>query len=583
MSLRLSWLLLVGQLVVLSGPARPLPPPAEVPADVTAESCSKAHVQAAIDAAATDDIVAVPSGSCAWDGQVLITKAITLRGAGVGSTVILDDAPDQLLLNVQLVADKTTRITGFEFGDGGKTCAVAVACYGIRFQATNTATPSTGRFRFDHNKIDHLTTTGGSLITFILVDKAYGVIDNNELLTSGNRIPIYFFTGSGYTYSDARWAGSTNWGGEDFLFIEDNIITYDSGSHYACLDAYAGARIVFRYNTATRCWVEAHGTESTGRARGTRAIEVYGNTFTANDGGSLLVHLRSGTALVYDNVATGYGAGPVAVRLNNERTFYPFGPWGITDGRNLWDVNDAGNPFETGTATSAGTLTVTDSSQAWDTNEWAGRTIHKTSAPCYAPIGAVDVDTDRITVTGHGLSTGQAVQVVNHIGSTPHIGGVYSVTVLDANTITIGVNITSAGSGGYLTRVGSGVPACAATVASNTGTQLTFTSDGGFPSLDLTFAEGDTFELMLISDVLDAPGRSGGTSLAGVTNPPLPSGVVYNQSDDPVYVWDNTEDGNAIGVVVSQSLQIRSGEHYFTTEAPGYTPYTYPHPLRGGS
>ncbi len=51
--------------------------------------------------------------------------------------------------------------------------------------------------------------------------------------------------------------------------------------------------------------------------------------------------------------------------------------------------------------------------------------------------------------------------------------------------------------------------------------------------------------------------------------------------------WNNTYQGNPLGVYIHNGTDawIVSGRDYFNnTQAPGYTPYPYPHPLtQGGS
>ncbi len=58
---------------------------------ITAASSSRAHVQAAIDAAASGDTVVVPPGNSVWSTGVSIPnfKKISLRGAGMESTIRL--------------------------------------------------------------------------------------------------------------------------------------------------------------------------------------------------------------------------------------------------------------------------------------------------------------------------------------------------------------------------------------------------------------------------------------------------------------------------------------------------------------
>lgn len=53
-----------------------------------------------------------------------------------------------------------------------------------------------------------------------------------------------------------------------------------------------------------------------------------------------------------------------------------------------------------------------------------------------------------ITATGHGLATGDPAIVAGHTGSTPSINGNWRVTVLTANTFSIPVTVSVAGTGG---------------------------------------------------------------------------------------------------------------------------------------
>ena len=67
-----------------------------------------------------------------------------------------------------------------------------------------------------------------------------------------------------------------------------------------------------------------------------------------------------------------------------------------------------------------------------------------------------------------------------------------------------------------------------------------------------------------------------GSLISGKT-PVVPVGLF--QDDDPVYEWNNTEDGQDIDLGAREST-IREGEHFRSDERPaGYVPFQYPHPL----
>lgn len=59
------------------------------------------------------------------------------------------------------------------------------------------------------------------------------------------------------------------------------------------------------------------------------------------------------------------------------------------------------------------------------------------------------------TAAPHGLATGDSVVIAGHEGSTPAVDGEYEVTVTGADTFTIDLEVTSAGTGGTVTKTSS--------------------------------------------------------------------------------------------------------------------------------
>jgi hypothetical protein len=54
----------------------------------------------------------------------------------------------------------------------------------------------------------------------------------------------------------------------------------------------------------------------------------------------------------------------------------------------------------------------------------------------------------------------------------------------------------------------------------------------------------------------------------------------------PLYLWNNTANGSSVGMVVTNGANhVQANRDYFnngSTPKPGYSPYTYPHPLQSG-
>src|SRR2546427_11574810 len=71
-------------------------------ATITAASCSRTDVGHAVTSAVDGDTVQIPAGTCSWTSQLNISAAITLIGAGIDQTVILDDVP-KVTLNENVI------------------------------------------------------------------------------------------------------------------------------------------------------------------------------------------------------------------------------------------------------------------------------------------------------------------------------------------------------------------------------------------------------------------------------------------------------------------------------------------------
>lgn len=81
---------------------------------------------------------------------------------------------------------------------------------------------------------------------------------------------------------------------------------------------------------------------------------------------------------------------------------------------------------------------------------------------------------------------------------------------------------------------------------------------------------------------VDQPGAGTSNLLSGVT----PTEEWVGNELDPIHVWNNTLNGTpAFGTVVTSSgagagTRVVENRDYYLTARTGYTPYTYPHPLR---
>jgi hypothetical protein len=335
---------------------------------------SAASVQGIQNAVLDGDTITVPAGTFTWSGRVNITKAITLKGAGVGTTIIKDNVQNGSLIGITLIANKVTRLTGIEFQDGGRVVTADAPGGILRVVGSNINGSS---FRMDHCKWNDLNG-------YPVFDTVLGVIDHNSFVKIRRHLTIYIYgsTWNGRPYGDGSWAAPTNFGSTDFLFFENNYFI-NTGTTYMefMTDALAGARFVVRYNVVHNCYVTDHGTESGGRIRGSRAMEVYNNTYTGTNLANFVGGSRSSRVLFHDNNISGYWNNPVFT-LGNWRNFFPFEPWGGADGTNPWDVNEPNAFFTGAAATNSSGTTVTVSGVNWTPNQWAGYTLRRTSDIC---------------------------------------------------------------------------------------------------------------------------------------------------------------------------------------------------------
>ena len=333
---------------------------------------SAASVRALHNSAHDGDTITLPVGTFTWTTGVTISKAITLEGAGIGSTIIMDNVQGPQLIDWRLRAGFTSRLTGIELQDGGRQSAPNGV---IAISGSNT---DGSAFRWDNCKWNDLRGVA-------IFETVIGVIDHVQFVFGRVNTALFIYDShwNGGGYGDGSWAAPTGFGSSQSLFIEDCTVTQNLPNFVLQFtDGYGGARFVVRHCTLNNVLIGNHGTESSGRIRGTRAMEVYNNTYTGTNINRFVGGSRSGGVLFHDNNISGFWNPPLFL-LSNYRTHYPFSPWGGADGTSVWDVN-APNAFFTRTAASdsSGTTVTVSGSPNWTTNQWVGYSIRRTTNIC---------------------------------------------------------------------------------------------------------------------------------------------------------------------------------------------------------
>lgn len=289
---------------------------------IEAATCAQKDVQAAVDIASTGDIVAVPSGSFVWSVSVSIpnSKKIWLQGSGRDKTIISPSIADSEILNLNRSGSV---VSGFRFNDGH------LVVDGEGWRVTRCYFYSATSF------IDGILVRG----TNPSGEHPGGLVDKCSFLNA--RVDIQ---GSAYSLTEGDqqhllWAQQVTLGADPkAVYIED--CTFNFTEFGNCIDSNTGARYVFRYNTVTDTYCEAHSVQGNNRA--SRSWEIYNNTFIQLKRDMYMpFRLRGGTGVVFGNVITGTWSDP-NIGLDNVRSCGTYPVSGRADGSSPWDGNEPG-------------------------------------------------------------------------------------------------------------------------------------------------------------------------------------------------------------------------------------------------
>jgi hypothetical protein len=552
------------------------------PSTIPAASCNLSDVRAAVAKATLNgDAVTIPAGTCTWTGSLSVTTGIAVIGAGTDATVIQDDINQASIFDIKLPSSSSFfRVSSMTLEPSSKLTGAMATKAAISTVQGTCDSSGCSEIRFDHLTLTGWTYHGydnpANTVNgfYMKMNDVFGVLDHLTLsTTTGGELANvgYGSWGAVGAYGDNSWAQPDTFGTGQALYIEDSTITDSNASSVFSLTdtdffPYGGGRLVVRHNTLTNALAYMHGTESTGRARGGRQIEVYDNQMLCTNRriGCYLVTLRSGTGLIFNNTISTSGSGFIkpVVALGTYRTFAGFTPWGWCGGQGPYDDND-GTVYASGTISSAtvssGKLTVTDTTQSWSANRWVD-----TSNPYSI------VDTRK-----------------SHNGFPA-----YEIDASTSNSVT----------------------------ADNYGLGQAFWTD--------TLNAGDSYEILRAAVCIDQPGRGGAGATLLSRSTPSPTGWV-NEPLDPVYEWGDTVTGTLAGLIVgsdtykvianrdfyyqnpsfdgtsgtgtgtladrpptctprvafwAKDANSGKGELYVCTATntwtASYTPYTYPHPLQ---
>jgi hypothetical protein len=269
----------------------------------SASSSGNASVNAAGEVVYSSNFSTIIKGQSTVTGNC--TPTSTSCTATDSTIITINTASPGRGLTITTVAGKSFELTGVTF----LTSSTKAAAFGsLNINGGSTSV------RVDHNHFND-QTSGEHLLE---LDSFNGVFDHN-FFDSTNRANLIFLHTTAYGPSglgNEVYTQPDNFGTSSFIFVENNL--FQNGTF--AFDSGAGGSMVFRYNVVgNNTRLQTHGTlgppvDSAGR-RGSRSLEVYGNSFTFNPNPNgndtstyfpFVMDYESGTGLWWNNNISGF-------------------------------------------------------------------------------------------------------------------------------------------------------------------------------------------------------------------------------------------------------------------------------------
>jgi len=324
----------------------------------TTANLQQTTVQNAITAAtggAMDSyVICLPPGTQTWTTTSSVTPSVTLnKGVTLQGTTVCSGSPvtcvDGTIINdgtnagfdegLLKITGTNARVTGITWKDPR----------GIG-DAKEPITMNCANCRFDHNSFPVTPTTLDKHGVYVYSKPtSTQLIDHNYFKDLGGGVDV-----DGTHPSDFQFPGDFSWestlvpGSANATYIEDNHFDYSSSSVGVdgAWDSYAGARLVFRYNTVKRTSSGSHGLDS-GGLRSSLLHELYRNTASNTDSAIYTwANSRGGTHFIFENtISASAGSFNIFFAYQSYRSddgCTDCASWGICNGANFRDQNTSG-------------------------------------------------------------------------------------------------------------------------------------------------------------------------------------------------------------------------------------------------
>jgi hypothetical protein len=259
---------------------------------LTAASCGSTDVAACFSAAtASTTLITIPPGTCTWTTGDSFTVPTSMSLTIQGSTTITGNCSPQS--STCTAADNTVIIDNYASTNPLLSITTQSGCTllrvtGLTFEGGTGSVKQTGmlqvggschNFRLDHNHF-YLSPSSLANIGVRFLNWVYGVMDHNlcDMTTSQTSecVNVWMDAYNGTTDGHGAWIDPTNLGTSKFMVIENNVI---NNGLYAD-DCDVSGREVFRFNVVNNAETQTHPTGSSPNAfHGCRAKETYENQF----------------------------------------------------------------------------------------------------------------------------------------------------------------------------------------------------------------------------------------------------------------------------------------------------------------
>ncbi len=245
---------------------------------------SQYSVKSALVHSSTGDTVNVPAGTFTWGtgaSYILVSKAVTLAGAGPLSTIINISPTGRTYASGTVAVTAAATVKDMAFVQSGAATTTAVTVGG------------TNGWRVTNCKYTSASTVG-----YFIYFSTYGLIDNCTVTGGGGNDEWIFGRGPADSWQTPDSMGTVN-----ATYIEDCTFL-----ECGYTDFNANSRGVVRYCTLTPgtgkyIKLDSHGKVTNSPSRSVRHTELYGNTWTA--GSTPAIELRGGTGIVFNNTDLG--------------------------------------------------------------------------------------------------------------------------------------------------------------------------------------------------------------------------------------------------------------------------------------